>query len=208
VLSKKVVVSLLIVALNGSPNKDGNTALLLREAMETAAALGTDARLINAAEVLADLDRPFCTSCSNPCNATCAEGNKLGEALEILRQADSLIIGSPVYFGTITGQLAAFWDKTRTLRRDKALLNVVGGAVTVAGSRFGGQESTVGAIHDLMMVQGMIIVGDGQREFDCGHQGVCAQRPSADDAGAVDRVRILARRIVEVANATRALRHI
>jgi multimeric flavodoxin WrbA len=130
----------------------------------------------------------------------------LGEALDLLRQVDGLIVGSPVYFGTITGQLAAFWDKTRSLRSDKALLNVVGGVVTVAQARFGGQETTLKAIHDLMLVQGMIIVGDGHREFDCGHHGVCAQRPSKDDANAINRVRILARRIVEVAGATRALR--
>ena len=170
--------------------------------------LGAETRLINVAEVLAELDKPFCDNCSTPCEAACAEGNRLGEALDLLRQVDGLIVGSPVYFGTITGQLAAFWDKTRSLRSDKALLNVVGGVVTVAQARFGGQETTLKAIHDLMLVQGMIIVGDGHREFDCGHHGVCAQRPSKDDANAISRVRILARRIVEVAGATRALREV
>ena len=197
---------MLIAAINGSPNRDGNTALLLREALSMAGELGAETRLINVDEVLADLDQPFCESCSNPCNAACAEGNKLGEALEILRLVDGLVIGSPVYFGTLTGQLAAFWDKTRTLRRDKALLNVVGGAVTVAHARFGGQEAALKAIHDLMLVQGMIIVGDGHRDFDCGHQGACAQEPSREDNDARERARILARHIVEVAGATRELR--
>jgi multimeric flavodoxin WrbA len=197
---------LLIAAINGSPNRDGNTALLLREALSVAGELGVETRLINVAEVLADLDRPFCDNCCTPCAAVCAEGNALGEAFDLLRRADGLIVGSPVYFGTISGQLAAFWDKTRTLRRDKALLNVVGGAVSVAASRFGGQETTIKTIHDLMLVQGLIIVGDGHREFDCGHHGVCAQQPAQDDTNAVSRVRILARRIVEVAMATRDLR--
>ncbi len=198
---------MLITAINGSPNHDGNTSLLLREALAAARELGAETRLLNVAEVLADLDQPFCEVCSNPCNAACAEGNRLGEALDLLRQVDGLIIGSPVYFGTITGQLAAFWDKTRTIRRDRALLNVVGGAVSVAGSRFGGQETTIKAVHDLMLVQGLIIVGDGHREFDCGHQGVCSQQPSGSDVNAIDRTRILARRIVEVARATEGLRH-
>ncbi len=198
---------MLIAAINGSPNPDGNTALLLREALSVAGELGAETRLINVTEVLDDLDKPFCDACSSPCAAACSEGNRLGEALALLRQVDGLIVGSPVYFGTLTGQLAAFWDKTRTLRHDKALLNVVGGAVTVAQGRFGGQETTLKAIHDLMLVQGMIIVGDGHREFDCGHQGACAQRPSKDDANAIDRTRILARRIVEVAGATHAVRY-
>ena len=197
---------MLIAAINGSPNQDGNTVLLLREALTIAGELGAETRLINVAEVLADLDQPFCENCSVPCNASCAEDNKLGEALKTLRRVDGLIIGSPVFFGTLTGQLAAFWDKTRTLRQDKALLNVVGGAVTVAHARFGGQETTIKAIHDLMLVQGMIIVGDGHQDFDCGHHGACAQEPSRDDTNARDRARILARHIVEVAGVTRELR--
>jgi multimeric flavodoxin WrbA len=202
----KAVAVLLIAAINGSPNKDGNTALLLRSALSVAEELGAETRLINAAEVLADLDMPFCESCSTPCNAECAEDNRLGEALDLLRRLDGLIIGSPVYFGTITGQLAAFWDKTRTIRRDKALLNVPGGAVSVAGARFGGQETTIRAIHDLMLVQGMIIVGDGHRDYDCGHQGACAHRPAQDDANGISRAQIIGRRIVDVARAAQGLR--
>ena len=118
---------LLIAAINGSPNPDGNTAFLLREALSAVKEWGAETRLINVAEVLADLDKPFCDDCSTPCEAACAEGNKLGEALDLLRRVDGLIIGSPVYFGTISGQLAAFWDKTRSIRTEKALLNVVAG---------------------------------------------------------------------------------
>ncbi|WP_348982314.1 flavodoxin family protein [Desulfosporosinus sp. FKB] len=201
------MVSLLIAAINGSPNRDGNTALLLREALSAAQKLGAETQLINVAEVLNDLAQPFCDSCTYPCNASCAKGNKLGEALAILRRTDGLIIGSPVYYGTISGQLAAFWDKTNTLWQSKALLNVVGGAVTVAMARFGGQETTLKAIHDLMLVQGMIIVGDGHRDFDCGHQGVCAQQPSREDVNAIERAHIMVRRIAEVAGATQSLRY-
>jgi multimeric flavodoxin WrbA len=192
--------------VNGSPNTDGNTAFLLGEALSAVKEWGAETRLINVAEVMADLDKPFCDDCSTPCETVCAEGNKLGGALDLLKRVDGLIIGSPVYFGTISGQLAAFWDKTRSIRTDKALLNVVGGGMTVARSRFGGQETTLKAIHDLMLVQGMIIVGDGHRDYDCGHHGVCAQQPSKDDANAISRARSLARRILEVAGATGVLR--
>ncbi len=75
-----MVVLLLIAAINGSPNRDGNTALLLREALSAAGAQGAETRLIKAAEVLADLDLPFCDNCSAP--ARCLlRGDRLGEAL-------------------------------------------------------------------------------------------------------------------------------
>lgn len=197
---------MLILGINGSPNKEGNTAFLLRRGLAVAEEMGAETGLIHVAEVLAGLDSPFCDACASPCDGNCAVGNKLGEALEVMRRVDGILIGSPVYFGTVSGQLKVFWDKTRVLRRDRALVNVVGGVVTVAGARFGGQETALRAIHDMMLVQGMIVVGDGLRDFDCGHQGVCAHSPASQDENAIRRMEILARRIVEVARATEGLR--
>ena len=47
---------MLIAAVNGSPNPDGNTAFLLGEALSAVKEWGVETRLINVAEVLADLD--------------------------------------------------------------------------------------------------------------------------------------------------------
>jgi multimeric flavodoxin WrbA len=179
---------LFILGINGSANSDGSTAYLLKEALTTARDYGAETELLHAAEILNDIDTPFCELCSASCEGSCGEGNKLGEAYELLRRADGVIIGSPVYFGTVSGQLKALWDKTRALRREKALLNVVGGAVAVGGARFGGQETTIKAIHDMMMVQGMTIIGDGHQDADCGHQGVCAQRPADKDENGKKRM--------------------
>ncbi|MDH7576961.1 MAG: flavodoxin family protein [Bacillota bacterium] len=195
-----------ILGINGSPNKDGNTAFLLRRGLAVVQEMGAETQLIQVADILAGFDPPFCDACASPCEGSCGAGNRLGEVFELLRRADGMLVGSPVYFGSISGQLKAFWDKTRVLRGEKALLNVVGGGVTVAGARFGGQETTLKAIHDLMLVQGMIVVGDGHRDYDCGHQGACAQRPAAQDENGINRTLILARRIVEVAGATKSLR--
>ncbi len=197
---------MLIVGINGSPNQDGNTVFLLKEALAVAEKAGAEVKLLHVIDALKDIDSPFCELCSSPCEGVCAEGNKLGDALAFLKQADGLIIGSPVYFGTVSSQLKAFWDKTRALRKEKSLLNVVGGALTVAGARFGGQETTLRAIHDMMMVQGMIVVGDGSIDYDCGHQGACAHRPAQNDENGIKRTRILAQRVVEVAKATESLR--
>ena len=196
----------LIIGLNGSPAKDGNTSELLSEAIKVCLELGADTEMIQCREALKGLKNSFCINCQSPCQAKCAEGKPLAKALQSLERADGLIIGSPVYFGTVSGQLKAFWDKTRSLRTEKRLLNVVGGAVAVGASPYGGQESTVQAIHHLMLVQGMLVVGDGYFEDDCGHMGAMARRPSIEDHHAIERVRILAKRVVEVARATRGIR--
>ncbi|MDN5365336.1 MAG: hypothetical protein PWP44_539 [Thermacetogenium sp.] len=197
---------MLILGINGSPNRNGNTAFLLRESLAAAAEMGAETQLLQVAEIIAELDSPFCELCASPCDGSCGEGKRLGEAFEIMRRADGIIVGSPVYFGTVSGQLKAFWDKTRVLRREKALLNVVGGGITVAGARFGGQETALRAIHDIMLVHGMIVVGDGLREFDCGHHGACAQQPAGEDDNGRRRARILGRRVVQVAGVTADLR--
>jgi len=192
--------------LNGSPDRNGNTSVLLGEALKACSDLGADTELIHCREALKGLRNQFCINCQSPCQARCAEGKPLARAFESMSQADGMIIGSPVYFGTVSGQLKAFWDKTRSLRTNKRLLNVVGGAVAVGASTYGGQETAVQAIHHMMLVQGMIVVGDGYAEDDCGHLGAMAKRPAATDLESLQRTRILARRVVEVARATRDIR--
>ena len=195
-----------ILALNGSPQKEGNTVNLLNSALEAAAGLGATTRLLHVVEALRGLSNPFCSNCTPVCDGNCFKGSNLAEAYDLLRQADGIIIGSPVYFGTVSAQLKGFWDKSRILRKEKALVNVIGGAVSVGASRFGGQETTVKAVHDIMLVQGMTVIGDGYFGDDAGHQGACAQRPSADDTVGLNRAAIMGRRVAELAQATMGLR--
>ncbi|WP_161823066.1 flavodoxin family protein [Sporotomaculum syntrophicum] len=197
---------MLIVAINGSPNAEGNTALMLRAALDEVTAAGGEGYFIQVSELLSKARVPYCIVCSNPCEGKCFRGTPLEEAYKLLSRCDGIIIGSPVYFCTVSAQLKAFWDKTRYLRKDKALLNVVGGALSVAAGRFGGQETTLRALQDMMFCQGMTVVGDGFIDEDAGHLGACAQRYVKDDPDGLKRTRILARRVLEVARATASLR--
>jgi multimeric flavodoxin WrbA len=197
---------MLIISLNGSPQKAGNTVVLLKEALKAAEQLGARVELIHVLDGLEDADVPYCNQCCDPCVGACAHNNKLGEQYDLMARADGIIVGSPVYFGTVSAQMKGFWDKTRFHRRTKAFLNVVGGAVSVGSTRFGGQETTVRALQDIMLVQGMTIVGDGFEEDDCGHQGACAQKPAAQDQIGLQRAAIMGRRVAQLAQATMALR--
>jgi len=187
-----------IIGLNGSPNKNGNTRFLLEKVLETAEGLGAETLLLHAGELVNSAKHPFCIACSSPCNGSCFKGTKLEEAFELMKKADGIVFGSPVYFGTVSGQLKAFFDKTRMLRKEKGLYNTLAAGVTVGSSKYGGQETTMKALHDSMLIHGMIIVGDGYGENDCGHQGVSSQRPAREDENAILRAEILGKRMVEV----------
>jgi len=197
---------MLILGLNGSPQKEGNTVKLLNEALAAAAGMGAETRLLHVVDALKGMAHPFCNNCTPVCEGACFKETNLSDAYDLLRKADGIIIGTPVYFGTVSAQLKAFWDKSRILRKEKALVNVIGGAVSVGASRFGGQETTVKAIHDIMLIQGMTVVGDGFIEDDAGHQGACAQKPAAEDQYGLKRAAIMGRRVAELAGATMELR--
>lgn len=197
---------ILIIGLNGSPKKEGNTAFLLQEALEAAQAQGAQTQFIHVSQALAGLADPFCSQCREVCQAQCTQAKALEEVFELFRRCDGLILASPVYFGTVSAQLKALWDKTRFLRKEQALYNVVGGALAVGASRFGGQESTIHALHQMMLVQGMTIVGNGFVGEGCGHHGAAGQKPAAEDAFAIKQARILGKRVAEVAKATSVLR--
>lgn len=196
-----------IVTLNGSPNKSGNTAFLLKHASNYLLnKYGIVTTNIEVAAIMHKQKNPFCVVCSNPCTGLCYKDTELEKAFDTIADSDGILIGSPVYFGTVSAQLKAFWDKSRKIRGEKKFLNLVGGALTIGSARFGGQETTMKAIFDMMLVQGMIIVGDGQSDADCGHHGVAAQRPAENDIAALKRAEILAERVYEVAGAIKPLR--
>jgi multimeric flavodoxin WrbA len=188
---------MLVVGVNGSPQRAGNTYMLLDAVLKRCAELGARTEIIHVMDALEEQEEPYCVACASPCPETCHTFQGLADAYDLLRDADALVVGSPVYFGTLSGQLKAFWDKSRNLRGEKALVNKPGGAVAVGAGRFGGQETTIRAIQDIMFVHGMRVIGDGSMATGPGHQGVAAQRPADEDQAALERARALAEGLVE-----------
>lgn len=194
-----------ITLINGSPRDDKSTRRLLEEAEAALAERGVDTAWITPHESLAELQVPYCTHCTPACRGECWEGTAVEDDYRLLAEADGVIVGSPVYFGTVSAPLKGFWDMTRKLRSQQDLLYTVGGALSVGGGRYGGQETTLRAVHDMMLVQGMIIVGDSARKSP-GHMGAPAQAPARTDEHALERARSLAHAVVDVAEATQNLR--
>lgn len=189
---------MLIVGLNGSPNKNGNTKYLLSYLLSEIEKSGYQTQIIDVIDSVRSTNNSFCKLCSQPCSKICFKGTKLEEAFDTMAKADAVVLGSPVYFGTVSAPLKVMFDMSRSLRHEKKLYNKISAGVTVGASRFGGQESTLKALHDIMLIHGMIVVGDGYWEDDCGHHGVCATTPAKYDEFALERCKILAKRLVEV----------
>lgn len=184
-----------IIGVNGSHKNDGNCAFLLETALGDLKEMGCETKIYNATEVIQDCKIPFCISCSSPCNKSCY-GEKITELFSDFETADAILFASPVYFGQMSGQLKCLFDKTRDLRARKVLLGKKGAAMSCGASKYGGQEKTVDAIHDCMLVNAMTILGSSSEETP-GHMGICAQAPAKDDEFAVSRAHSIAKRIYE-----------
>jgi multimeric flavodoxin WrbA len=102
-----------LIAFNGSPRKKGNTATLLRHAIDGAKEEGAKTELIH----LYDLDYKGCTSCfacklkGGKSYGMCALRDELTPVLERIAGADALILGSPIYFGIVTGEMRSFMER-------------------------------------------------------------------------------------------------
>jgi multimeric flavodoxin WrbA len=102
-----------IMAVNGSPRKTWNTATLLIKALEGAASQGADTELIH----LYDLQFTGCTSCfacktrDGKSYGRCAVKDGLAPILKKVETVDGLILGSPIYFGNVSGEMRSFLER-------------------------------------------------------------------------------------------------
>jgi multimeric flavodoxin WrbA len=102
-----------VIAINGSPRKKWNTAMLLEKALEGAASQGAGIELIH----LYDMSFKGCISCfacktkDGPSYGRCGVKDALTPVLQKVTEADALILGSPIYFGTATGEMRSFMER-------------------------------------------------------------------------------------------------
>ena len=102
-----------IMAFNGSPRKEWNTATLLEKALEGAASQGAETELIH----LYDLNFRGCVSCflcktrGGKSYGKCAEKDDLTPVLQKIEGADGIILGSPIYLGVVTGEMRSFMER-------------------------------------------------------------------------------------------------
>jgi len=102
-----------VIAVNGSPRKKWNTATLLEKALEGAASKGAETEIIH----LYDLNFKGCTSCfacklkDGKSYGKCAMNDELTPVLEKLKNADAVILGSPIYIGNSTGEMRSFMER-------------------------------------------------------------------------------------------------
>ena len=101
-----------IIAINGSPRKEWNTHILLEKCLNGARETGAETELVN----LYDIDYKGCTSCfickiKGSVATKCAMRDNLEPLLTKICECDALVLGSPIYFSSVTGEMRSFWER-------------------------------------------------------------------------------------------------
>jgi multimeric flavodoxin WrbA len=97
-----------LLALIGSPRKEGNTTVLVREIIQAAQEQGAQTAIID----LNDLTMRGCQACLH-CKKTgrCILKDDMTPIYEQILDADAVVLATPIYMGGMTGQLKLFIDR-------------------------------------------------------------------------------------------------
>ena len=103
-----------IIIIDGGPRKNFNTASMLQKFAEGATSVSDKIEVKTVR--LYGLDYKGCMSCmackvKGKASNVCKFKDALTPVLEEIAEADGLVLGSPIYFGDVTGQMRTFLER-------------------------------------------------------------------------------------------------
>lgn len=138
-----------VVVINGSPRKDGNTALAVEEFVKTIEEQGIEAEVVR----IGSMDIRGCIAC-NSCAARgcCVFDDEVNVLAKQFEEADGLVVATPVYYASANATLIACLDRLfYSTPFDKTMK--VGASIAVA--RRGGCSATFDELNKYFTISGM-----------------------------------------------------
>ncbi len=162
-----------VIAINGSPRKDGNTAILIRTMLEELNNENIDTELVQlAGEKIRGCTA--CMKCIENRDQRCAfDDDIVNDCIEKMAEADGIILGSPVYFSDVTAEMKALIDRAGFVSMaNGGLFKRKGGSAVVAQRRNGATHSLNTLCYFLLsqevIVPGRQTIGVGRDSGDVG----------------------------------------
>ena len=138
-----------VLVLNGSPRARGCTARALEELIRTLHEEGVETELVH----IGKEDIRECMSCGFCLqNGRCVFQDKVNEAAALFEQADGLVIGSPVYYGSPNGTTLAFLDRLFYSTHFSKHMKV---GAAVVSCRRGGNTASFDVLNKYFTISGM-----------------------------------------------------
>ncbi|WP_304353635.1 flavodoxin family protein [Brachyspira innocens] len=157
-----------VLAINGSARKDGNTAILVNIIFEELNREGIETEMIQLARQVIEPCKA-CWGCAKKTNCVHRNDN-FQEYFEKMKNADGIILASPVYSANISSNLQAFLERASVIsdmHRDKNLFKYKAGA-SVCALRRGGALNAIDAMNHFLIIQDMFLAGSSYWTFAFG----------------------------------------
>lgn len=127
-----------VVAFNGSPRKEGNTYHAINIASEELKKEGIEVEIIHVGNKVIR-GCLACNGCVKNRNERCVIDDEVNEWIQKMKEADGIILGSPVHYSAIAGTMKSFLDRAFYVAGvNKGMLRDKVGASVVAVRRSGG----------------------------------------------------------------------
>ncbi|HSW57357.1 MAG TPA: flavodoxin family protein, partial [Dehalococcoidales bacterium] len=143
-----------ILGIVASPRKNGNSEIMVNEALKTAREAGCETEIFLAAGKRLEP----CLACGSCFRVgACVQKDDMQELYRLYEKADGIILCSPVYFHNVSAQAKIIMDRTFALLMKQNLKGKVGGAI-VTVRRIGGSQ-TRALIYDFFIAHHMVVAG-------------------------------------------------
>ena len=180
-----------VVAFNGSPHQDGNTATLLAEVLRELEGQGIETELVHLKGPISGCKA--CFKCMEKKNGQCVQDkDMINQCIEKMAAADGIIIGSPTYFADLTPETKALIDRAGFVAgANGSMLKRKVGAAVVAVRRAGAIH-VFDSINHLFLISQMIIpgssywnigMGRGEKEVEQDDEGMATMRTLGQNMG-------------------------
>jgi multimeric flavodoxin WrbA len=149
----------MILGFCGSP-RSGATEYVIKEALKMIEMKGYKTEFYT----IKDKEIRYCIHCDYCLQKRgCIFNDDMDSLYELLKKAEGIIIGTPVYNGGITAQTKTVLDRTRAIvaADPKVFEGKKGIAVAIGGDRIGGQELAIQQIITFYILNGIIPLSGG-----------------------------------------------
>ncbi len=146
-----------VIAFNGSPRKNGNTACSLNIVIDELQKEGIETELINVGKEHIH-GCVACFTCAKKKNERCAfEDDPVNDWIQKMKSADGILLGSPVHFSGVAGRMKSFLDRAFfVFSVNSGMMRHKVGASVAAVRRSGG-VSTMDSLNHYLLYSEMII---------------------------------------------------
>ena len=148
-----------VIAINGSPRKNGNTSILIQTVFEELKTQGIETEEVNVGR------KNFrgclaCMKCAETQDGHCViKNDNLNDIIDKMREADGIILGSPVYCADLSGQMKVFIDRVSLVSAVNGNIMTRKVGASVIAVRRAGALTTFHSLNSFFTILQMIVVG-------------------------------------------------